>query len=89
VNQHGQFGFEDLKQILVERVGVPAEDITEDLSATFDHLGLDSLALIDVQLAVEEEYGFQIEDHEAARIHTVGDAIDLINEHLAALSEAA
>lgn len=89
MTQHEQFGFEDLKRILVERVGIPAEDITEDLLATFDHLGLDSLSLIEVQLAMQEEYGFQIDDEEAARIHTIGDAIDLVNERLGGLAEAA
>lgn len=78
-----KFEFNDLKRILVERVGLPEADITDDLSATFEDLGLDSLAFIEIQLAVQQEYSFQIPDEDADRIHTIGDAIDYVNERLA------
>ncbi|MBV9416639.1 MAG: hypothetical protein JO363_16770, partial [Solirubrobacterales bacterium] len=43
---HGQFAFDDLKRILVDRLGVAEDQIEDDPSATFDQLGLDSLAFI-------------------------------------------
>jgi acyl carrier protein len=78
-----QFRFEDLKRILVDRVGLPEDDIMEDPSTTFEDMGLDSLAFIEIQLAVQEEYGFEVSEEDAERIHTVGDAIAFVNERLA------
>lgn len=78
-----QFGFDDLKRILVDRVGLPEEDITDDPSTTFEDMGLDSLAFIEVQLAMQEEYGFQVDEEDAQRIRTTGEAIDYVNERLA------
>lgn len=77
-----QFEFEDLKKILVERVGIPVEEIGDDLNTTFDDIGLDSLAFVEIQLAVQQEYGFSIEDHEAQHITSFRDAIDFTNRKL-------
>lgn len=77
-----QFEFEDLKKILVERVGIPVEEIGDDLNTTFDEIGLDSLAFVEIQLAVQQEYGFSIEDHEAQHITSFRDAIDFTNRKL-------
>ncbi len=77
-----QFGFEDLKRILVDRVGLAEEDVKDDPDATFDEMGIDSLALVEIQLAMEQEYGFTIDDEDAEQIHTVGEAIDYINRRL-------
>jgi acyl carrier protein len=78
-----QFGFEDLKRILVDRVGLPEEDVKDDPEMTFDEMGLDSLAFVEIQLAMEQEYGFTIADEDAERIHTVGESIAYVNERLA------
>jgi acyl carrier protein len=77
-----QFGFQELKTILVERVGLPEEEITEDLNTSFDQLGLDSLAFVEIQLAVQQEYGFTIADKDAQHIKTFKDAIDYTNRRL-------
>jgi len=77
-----QFQFEDLKKILVERVGVPEDEIGDNLNTTFDDIGLDSLAFVEIQLAVQQEYGFAIEDHEAQHISSFRDAIDFTNRKL-------
>jgi acyl carrier protein len=77
-----QFGFEDLRRILVDRVGLPEEDVKDDPDLTFDELGLDSLAFVEIQLAMEQEYGFTVADEDAQEIHTVGDAIDYVNRRL-------
>lgn len=77
------FTFEDLKRILVDRVGLSESVVTDDPSATFEDMGLDSLALVEIQLAMQQEYGFAIPDEDADRIQTVGEAIDYVNGRLA------
>ena len=76
------FTFDDLKTILVDRIGVPEENVKSERETTFEDMGLDSLALVDVQLAVQQEYGFTIPDEDAEKIGTVGDAIDYVNGRL-------
>ncbi len=78
-----QFGFEDLKRILVDRVGLAEADVKEDPSTTFDEMGLDSLAFVEIQLAMEQEYDISVSDDDAERIHTVGEAIAYVNQQLA------
>lgn len=78
------FSFEDLKRILVDRVGLPEDVVKDDPSATFEDMGLDSLALVEIQLAMEQEYGFTVADEDAEKILNVGDAIGYVNERLAA-----
>jgi acyl carrier protein len=77
------FGFEDLKRILVDRVGLPEDAVKDDPDLTFEDMGLDSLALVEIQLAMEQEYGFTIADEDAERIQNVGEAIGYVNERLA------
>jgi acyl carrier protein len=77
------FTFADLRRILVDRVGLKEDDVVEDPDATFDSMGLDSLAFVEIQLAMQQEYGFTIADEDAERITTVGQAIEYVNERLA------
>ena len=77
------FTFEDLKRILVERVGLSESDVVDDPEATFEDMGLDSLAFVEVQLAMQQEYGFTIPDEDAEKIHSVGQALDYVNAKLA------
>lgn len=76
------FSFEDLKNILVNRVGLRPSDVPEDLDTSFEDLGLDSLAFIEIQLAVQQQYGFEIADDEANDIRTMRMAIDYTNRRL-------
>lgn len=78
-----RFGFDDLKQILVDSLGVAEDAIDDDPSASFESVGLDSLAFIQLQLALDEEWGLQLSSEDAERIYTFGDAIDYVNERLA------
>ncbi len=78
-----QFGFEDLKRILVDRVGLPEDAVKDDPDLTFDEMGLDSLAFVEIQLSMEQEYGFTISDEDAEQIHSVGEAIAYVNRRLA------
>jgi len=81
------FAFADLKHILVDRVGLPESDVVEDSDASFEDMGLDSLAFVEVQLAMQQEYGFTISDEDASKLHTVGEAIDYVNGRLAEQQE--
>jgi acyl carrier protein len=83
LTEQTQFGFDDLRRILVDRVGLAEEDVKEDPSTTFDDMGLDSLAFVEIQLAMEQEYNFTISDEDAENIHTVGEAIEYVNRRLA------
>lgn len=78
-----QFTFEDVKRILVERVGVPEENVVNDPDATFEDMGLDSLAFVEIQLAIQQEYGFSIPDEDAEKLTTVGQGIEYVNQRLA------
>ncbi len=76
------FTISDAKRILVDRVGLDEANIPDDLDATFESMGLDSLALVEIQLAMEQEYGFTIPDEDAAEITTMGQAIEYSNRRL-------
>jgi acyl carrier protein len=78
-----RFEFEDLKRFLVDRIGIPEGDVPNDREATFEDMGLDSLAFVEIQLAMQQEYGFTISDEDAEKIHSVGEAIDYVNRRLA------
>ena len=77
-----EFTFEDAKNILVNRIGVPEDSISGDPSQSFEDLGLDSLAFVEIQLAMQQEFGFQIPDEDAEQITTIGEAVDYTNRRL-------
>ena len=77
-----QFSMADMKDILVNRVGLPEDAVGDDPSRSFDDLGLDSLAFVEIQLAMQQEYGFDIPDEDATGIETVGAAIEYVNRRL-------
>ena len=76
------FTIDDVKRILVERVGMEESDVPDDPDATFESMGLDSLAFVEIQLAMQQEYGFTIADEDADRITTMGQAIEYVNSRL-------
>jgi acyl carrier protein len=76
------FTFDDLREILVKRVGLPADQIPDDPQASFAAMGLDSLAMVEIQLAVQQTYGFTIPDQDAQEIHTPGEAIAYTNRRI-------
>jgi acyl carrier protein len=77
-----QFTFEDMKDILVNRIGLPADTVVDDPDAAFEDMGLDSLAFVEIQLAMQQQYGFTIPDEDAHHITKQGQAIDYVNRRL-------
>ena len=68
---------ERVKKIVVEHLGVESEKVTEEASF-IDDLGADSLDIVELVMAFEEEFGVEIPDDAAEKITTVKDAIDYI-----------
>jgi acyl carrier protein len=71
---------EKVKQIIVERLGVDEADVTMEASF-IDDLGADSLDIVELLMALEEEFEIEIPDSEAEKISTVGDAVDYIKNN--------
>jgi acyl carrier protein len=71
--------FERVKKVVVEELGVKEEEVNEGASFTED-LGADSLDLVELVMALEEEFGVDIPDDEVNAIKTVGDAINYIDK---------
>ena len=72
---------EKVKSIIVEQLGVDTEEVT--LAASFtDDLGADSLDIVELVMAFEEEFGIEIPDEDAENITTVQDAINYIDQHV-------
>ncbi len=76
------FSYADLKRLLVERIGMSEEEVGDDPSVKFDDLDLDSLAFEEIQLALENAYGFTISYEDAQGIVTLGDAVSYTNGRL-------
>jgi acyl carrier protein len=68
-----------VKKIVVEQLGVKEEDITQS-SSFVDDLGADSLDTVELVMALEEEFGIEIQDEEAEKITTIQQAIDFIEK---------
>jgi acyl carrier protein len=71
---------ERVMKIVVEHLGVEADKVTEDASF-IDDLGADSLDIVELVMAFEEEFGVEIPDDAAEKIATVADAIKYIDEN--------
>ncbi len=69
--------FEKVKAIIVDQLGVDEDKITMEASFR-DDLEADSLDLVELIMAFEEEFGGEISDEEAQKITTVGQAVDYL-----------
>jgi len=69
-----------VKSIIVEQLGVDADEVTLDASFTED-LGADSLDIVELVMAFEEEFGIEIPDEEAEKISNVREAVDYIQNN--------
>ena len=73
--------FEKVKGIIVNQLGVADTAVT--LEASFiDDLGADSLDIVELVMALEEEFGMDIPDEDAEKVVTVGDVVDYIKENV-------
>lgn len=71
--------FERVRDIIVEQLGVDPSDVT--LAASFrDDLEADSLDLVELIMAFEEEFGGDISDEEAQNLTTVGEVVDYLDD---------
>ena len=71
---------ERVKEIIVDQLGVDESEVTPE-AKFIDDLGADSLDIVELVMALEEEYDIEISDEEAEKIQTVGDAIEFIKSH--------
>lgn len=73
--------FEKVKDIIVEQLGVAEAAVTTEASF-IDDLGADSLDIVELIMALEEEFDLEIPDSDAEKVVTVGDAVDYIKENV-------
>ena len=73
--------FEDVKKIIIDQLGVADNAVTGDASF-IDDLGADSLDLVELIMALEEEFGIEIPDGDAEKVVTVGDVVSYIKENV-------
>lgn len=69
--------FDKVKDIITEQLGLESEKVTMD-SLFIDDLGADSLDIVELIMALEEEFDMEIPDEEAEKISTVGDVVSYI-----------
>ncbi|MGH9360981.1 MAG: acyl carrier protein [Thermoanaerobaculia bacterium] len=71
---------ERVKSIIVEQLGVDEDEVTPEASFTED-LGADSLDIVELVMAFEEEFGIEIPDEDAEKISNVRDAVTYIQNN--------
>ena len=72
---------EKVKAIIVEQLGVTDAAVTMDASF-IDDLGADSLDIVELVMAIEEEFDIEIPDSDAEKVVTLGDVVDYIKENV-------
>ncbi len=73
--------FEKVKGIIVEQLGVAEASVTMEASF-IDDLGADSLDIVELVMALEEEFDIEIPDADAEKVTTVGDVVEYIKENV-------
>jgi len=72
---------EKVKKMIVEQLGVNESEVVPE-AKFIDDLGADSLDIVELVMALEDEYSIEIPGEDAEKIETVGDAIRYIEEHI-------
>ncbi|MDQ3788113.1 MAG: phosphopantetheine-binding protein [Actinomycetota bacterium] len=70
--------FSDVESILVKKVGLAPETLAGNPEGSLEELGLDSLAVLELQIVITKQYGVEIPD-ESGELN-VGEIVDFINE---------
>ena len=70
-----------VSQIIVEQLGIAAEEIKPEASF-IDDLGADSLDIVELVMAMEEEFDIEIPDDDAEKIQTIGDALGYVKQRV-------
>ena len=73
--------FDRVKKVVVEKLNVDVNEVTPD-AAFMDDLGADSLDLVELVMALEEEFEVEIDDEDAEKIRKVSDAVSYIQSKL-------
>ena len=73
--------FDKVKEIIVEQLGVAENSVTTEASF-IDDLGADSLDIVELIMALEEEFDLEIPDSDAEKVVTVGDVVDYIKDNV-------
>ena len=73
--------YNKVKEIIVEQLGVAETAVALDASF-IDDLGADSLDIVELIMALEEEFDIEIPDADAEKVVTVGDVVDYIKENV-------
>ena len=74
--------FEKVKKIIIDQLGASEAAVSME-SSFIDDLGADSLDIVELIMAIEEEFDIEIPDSDAEKVVTVGDVVDYIKEHVA------
>lgn len=69
-----------VREIVCEQLGVAEDEVSSNASFTED-LGADSLDIVELVIALEEEYDLEISEEDAEKIRTVGDVVGYIESH--------
>lgn len=72
--------FDKVKEIIVDQLGAEEDAVTMEASFV-DDLGADSLDIVELIMALEEEFDIEIPDEDAEKISSVGDAVNYITAH--------
>ncbi|MFZ5827991.1 MAG: acyl carrier protein [Bacillota bacterium] len=72
--------FEKVKAIIVDQLGVEEDEVTLE-SSFIEDLGADSLDIVELIMALEEEFEIEVPDEDAEKLTTVGAAVQYIKEH--------
>jgi acyl carrier protein len=70
-----------VSEIIVEQLGASKEEIVPEASF-IDDLGADSLDIVELVMAMEEEFDIEIPDEDAEKIQTIGDALSYVKERV-------
>ena len=73
--------FESVKKVIIEQLGVTESAVTSEASF-LDDLSADSLDIVELVMALEEEFDIEIPDEDAEKVTTVGDVVEYIRDNV-------